>query len=78
MLGFFIAFWATPTMTVGHLIFAIATTGYILIALQLEERDLLNRFGQRYQDYRARVPMFLPRPGRKRQAAQQRQQQARH
>ncbi len=64
MLGFFIAFWATPTMTVGHLIFAIATTGYILLALQLEERDLLHRFGQSYQDYRQRVPMFFPLPRR--------------
>lgn len=77
MLGFFIAFWATPAMTVGHLIFAIATTGYILLALQLEERDLLQRFGGRYREYRERVPMFIPRPGGKRPAPQQRQQ-ARH
>ena len=62
MLGFFIAFWATPQMTVGHLIFAIATTGYILLAVQLEERDLLQRFGKRYAAYRKQAPMFLPLP----------------
>lgn len=65
MLGSFIAFWATPRMTVGHLLFAIATSGYILIALQLEERDLLARFGERYRAYREQVPMFIPRPRRR-------------
>lgn len=65
MLGFFLAFWATPEMTVGHLLFSIATTGYILIALQLEEHDLLQAFGERYRKYRQRVPMFIPIPGRK-------------
>jgi protein-S-isoprenylcysteine O-methyltransferase Ste14 len=65
MLGFFLAFWAIPNMTAGHLLFSIATTGYILIALQLEERDLLQTFGERYRKYREQVPMFIPRPGKK-------------
>jgi protein-S-isoprenylcysteine O-methyltransferase Ste14 len=58
--GFLIAFWATPTMTLGHLTFAAGMTGYILLAVQLEERDLVQIFGDRYRDYRRRVPMLIP------------------
>jgi protein-S-isoprenylcysteine O-methyltransferase Ste14 len=58
--GWLLAFWATPTMTVTHLVFALATTAYILIAIQLEEHDLVDTFGDTYRDYRNRVPGLIP------------------
>ncbi len=59
-LGFIIAFWAVPVMTVGHLMFAAVTTAYILVAIQLEERDLIAQFGDDYRRYRKRVSMLVP------------------
>ncbi len=62
MLGFLIAFWATPRMTVGHLVFALVMTTYIFIAMPIEERDLVGFYGNEYEEYRRRVRMLLPFP----------------
>jgi protein-S-isoprenylcysteine O-methyltransferase Ste14 len=70
--GWITAFWATPTMTITHLVFALGMTAYILIAIPFEERDLATYFGKRYAEYRRKVPMLIP--GMKR--ASQRQDEA--
>lgn len=61
MVGFLIAFWATPTMSQGHLLFAVVVTVYILVALQLEEHDLVHFYGDRYSQYQKEVSMLVPR-----------------
>lgn len=63
--GWLLIFWGTPTMTAGHLLFSVAMSAYILIALRFEERDLVRHIGEPYRRYQEEVPALLPRPGRK-------------
>jgi protein-S-isoprenylcysteine O-methyltransferase Ste14 len=65
MLGVLIAFWSTPVMTWGHVLFAVMTTAYIVGGVHLEERDLRNAYGGTYDEYRRQVPRFVPRFVRK-------------
>lgn len=60
-IGWALAFWATPTMTLGHLLFASSLTAYMVLASKIEERDLVQYFGRQYEDYQRRVPAFVPR-----------------
>ena len=66
MMGFLIAIWTVPNMTQGNLLFAATLTAFILIALQVEERDLLSTHGRDYAEYQARVPMLIPIQARRR------------
>ena len=63
--GWFLIFWGTPTMTAGHLLFATVMSGYILVAMRFEERDLVEHIGEPYRRYRQQVPALVPRLGRR-------------
>jgi protein-S-isoprenylcysteine O-methyltransferase Ste14 len=63
MVGFLVAFWATPDMSVGRLLFAVAASAYIMVGVRFEEHDLKRQLGEPYKAYMARVPRFVPRPG---------------
>lgn len=81
MVGFIIAFWATPHMSAGHLLFAAMTTAYIIFGVQFEERDLMHFLGDDYKAYRRRTPMFIPltkRAGAQQSDSESRTGQARH
>ncbi len=71
-LGFIIAFWSTPTMTAGHLLFAAVTTAYIFVGISLEERDLVDLFGDQYRQYRKQVSMLVPWPRLRKQGEDRR------
>ena len=75
-IGWLMIFWAAPTMSVSHLLFAVVTTVYILVAIRFEERDLVSAFGEQYTRYRARTPMLVPRLPIERTAVTERKNQA--
>lgn len=76
-IGWLLIFWCAPTMTVAHLIFAVVTTAYILVAIRLEEHDLVTAFGDKYVEYRRQTPMLVPRIWSAKQPAESASQQSR-
>ena len=60
MLGLVLAFWATPCMSVGHLVFAVGMTIYVLVGITMEERSLVHQFGDQYRDYQRKTAMLIP------------------